>query len=294
MPDTFFTNSPHWGIYILLYFFVGGIAGGCLFLAGLLHLFGAPPDRPTIRTGYLAAFVGAILSGLLLTLDLTKPLRFWHMLIASTTGDPMFKAWSPMSLGAWALVLIGLVATLGTIGNHYAPLARGIIGKAIALLAIPLGLFLAGYTGVLVAVTNRPIWADSTWLGAVFLLSGVSAGAAALLLLSRRSQASSRAWLLGFDRWVLVLELVALVVFLVSLGPVARVWIGWNGVLLVGGVVGAGILAPLWLHRTVSRPPLLQSSRLPVLVLFGSFLLRLAILASSAQIHAVGSGVAGR
>ena len=42
------------------------------------------------------------------------------------------------------------------------------------------GLFLAGYTGVLLAVTNRPIWADSTLLGLLFLVSGASTGAAAL------------------------------------------------------------------------------------------------------------------
>ena len=65
MSDTFFTGSPHWAWYIILYFFIGGIAGGAFFLASMLHLFGRPADRP---------------------------LRFWHMLIESNTGQPMFKA----------------------------------------------------------------------------------------------------------------------------------------------------------------------------------------------------------
>ena len=55
MSDTFFTASPHWTWFIILYFFVGGIAGGGYFLAALLQWFGRPEDRPVIRTGSAAA-----------------------------------------------------------------------------------------------------------------------------------------------------------------------------------------------------------------------------------------------
>src|SRR5262245_764667 len=40
MSDTFFTAAPHWRWLIVLYFFIGGIAGGSFFLAALLHLYG--------------------------------------------------------------------------------------------------------------------------------------------------------------------------------------------------------------------------------------------------------------
>src|SRR2546425_12511519 len=82
-PDTFFTASPHWRWLIILYFFVGGIAGGGYFVAALLQWFGRADDRPVIRTGYTLGFWGAIISGALLTLDLGRPLRFWHMLFQS-------------------------------------------------------------------------------------------------------------------------------------------------------------------------------------------------------------------
>jgi formate-dependent nitrite reductase membrane component NrfD len=115
MPDTFFTSSPHWTWWIVFYFFVGGIAGSAFLLASMLHLAGRPADRPLVRLGYYTAFVGVLISGLLLTVDLNRPERFWHMLIESNTGRPMFKSWVPMSVGSWALLLFGLFAFLASL-----------------------------------------------------------------------------------------------------------------------------------------------------------------------------------
>ena len=98
MPDTFFTAAPHWRWLIVLYFFIGGMAGGSFALAALLDLFGTPQDRPIVRTGYYVACLGAVISGMLLTVDLGRPERFWHMLMQSERGLPMFKYWSPMSV----------------------------------------------------------------------------------------------------------------------------------------------------------------------------------------------------
>ena len=305
MPDVFFTSSPHWGAYIVLYFFVGGIAGGTLFLAGLLHLSGKPEDRPAVRAGYGVALAGALLSGLLLTLDLTKPSRFWHMLFQSNTGAPLLKSWVPMSVGAWALLgfaAVALLAGLGALGEvrpdrwkRAAFLARGLPGGILAVLACGLGLFLAGYTGVLLAVTSRPVWAESNLVGALFLLSGVSTGIATLLLLRRRTGQLpiTTDWLVRLDRRLLWLELVALATFLWSLRPVLDLWVGWAGAVLALGVVGAGIIAPLLLElRSTTRTG--QISRAAVLVLVGGFLLRVAVVAVSSGVYSSGAGVAGR
>jgi protein NrfD len=308
MSDTFFTSSPHWAWWIIFYFFIGGIAGTAFLLASLLHLFGRPADRPLVRLGYYVAFVGAVISGLLLTLDLTRPLRFWHMLIESNTGRRMFKSWVPMSVGSWGLLLFGLFAFLAALAAlsderrgvrllQWAPvqaLRRPGSAAAIAVLGSVFGLFLAGYTGVLLAVTNRPIWADSTLLGLLFLVSGASTGAAALILLAvwrRAGHPASLDWLAWFDRRVLILELLVLILFLVSLGSVARVFLGWWGVALALGVIGIGILAPLLLegrHRVPAPRDLVHSASL---VLLGGFLLRVVVLLSSAEIHVLGSGV---
>ena len=89
--STYFSAPPEWGWLIVFYFFIGGLAGGCYFLGVLIDLFGRPEDRPLARLGYYISFPCIIISGLLLTLDLGRPLRFWHMLIESNTYRPMFK-----------------------------------------------------------------------------------------------------------------------------------------------------------------------------------------------------------
>jgi formate-dependent nitrite reductase membrane component NrfD len=307
MSDTFFTASPHWTWWIVLYFFVGGIAGAAYFLAAMLDLFGHPADPPLARLGYYVAFAGAVVSGVLLSVDLGRPERFWHMLIQSNTGGPMFKAWSPMSVGSWGLLLFSLFSFLGALGalseEREAPslfrsapvrfLRRRWLQAAIAGLGSIFGFLLAGYTGVLLAVTSRPIWADSSLLGVLFLVSAASTGAATLILLGiwrRAGHPASLDWLAWFDQRVIVLELLVLIVFLASLGSVARVFLSWWGLFLLLGVFGLGILAPLMLARR-REPGTLHLVRSASLVLLGGFLLRVVVLMSSSEIHALGHGV---
>src|SRR5437762_3139299 len=278
MSDAFFTGSPHWTWFIIPYFFVGGIAGGAFFLGAALAWFGRPEDRPVIRTAYSLAFWGAVVSGILLTIDLGKPFRFWHMLFQSDHFPHlMFKGYSPISFGAWAILLFGLCALLALIGGN----------KLIAGLGGLLGFFVAGYTGVLLTVTNRPIWADSPWLGALFLASGASTAAAPLMLLAPRrgATAGSIAGLESFDTRALVVELIILILFVGWLWPIRQVWVSVWGVLLLVGVVFAGILWPLMLRF---RPRGTGAfSNAAVMVLLGGFLLRVVIILASNGIQHV-------
>jgi formate-dependent nitrite reductase membrane component NrfD len=293
LPDTFFTAPPHWRWLVILYFFVGGIAGGSYVLAALADTLGEVTDRPLARLGYYVAFPATVLSGIILIFDLGRPLRFWHMLVQSETGWPMFKSWSPMSVGSWMLMAFGGIAFL----SFLAALAEarhlpwtwprrfhppGVVGWLMAGVGSLLGFFLAGYTGVLLAVTNRPIWADTWLLGLTFMVSATSISAAVLVLL-----ASARGWtslgvyaLRRFETWVLVLELVVLAALVTSLGGVARAWLNAWGLLLVAVVVG-GILVPLALHRTRGPRARLAAPLAAVLVLAGGFLLRVVLVLSS-------------
>lgn len=285
MSSTFYSAAPHWQWLIILYFFIGGLAGGCYFLAAIMDLFGGPRHRATARLGYLVAFPAVAICGALLTLDLDRPERFWHMLVQSATWRPMFKAYSPMSVGAWALLIFGAFTLLSFLAarretGRWAVLRPpGALGVLVVVLGGFFGAFLAGYTGVLLSATNRPIWSDTSLLGLVFLVSGASTSAALLMLLGGEQSVASTRALARFDRWMLVFELVALVALVASLGVLAQAWLTvWGGLLLVG-VVGAGILLPLALHmRGAGRAA--HGSMAALLVLLGGFLLRVVVILS--------------
>jgi formate-dependent nitrite reductase membrane component NrfD len=228
-----FAGAPEWTWYILAYFFLAGLAGGCYFLATLLRYWGTPADEPVARLGYYVAFPAILISPLLLTLDLTRPLRFWHMLVNTTPGGfgLNFRLWSPMSVGVWALLvasiftLVSFVDALARDGKlRNAPARRlstflaGAVGLVWHVIGSVVVLFIASYTGVLLAVSNQPVWSDTWALGGLFLASGLSGSAALLLLLSRRrGTESARGFLEIGERLFTALEALLVVVFVLTL-----------------------------------------------------------------------------
>jgi formate-dependent nitrite reductase membrane component NrfD len=292
--STFFSAPPDWGWLIVLYFFFGGLAGGCYFLAVLIDLFGRPDDRPLARLGYYIAFPCIVVSAILLTLDLGRPLRFWHMLIESNTFRPMFKPWSPMSVGSWALLIFGLFSLVSFIGalvedNRLDWTAGrsirrpGVLSKAIAVLGGFFAFFVAGYTGVLLAITNRPIWSDTPLLGMLFIVSAASTSAALMVLLAHtyRLKLPAIIELHRMFAWVGILEFIVLIAVMISLGPVARAWLNAWGLLLFLGVVLIGMVIPAALYWRRDWLGDRNPTTAAALVLFGGFILRLVIVFSA-------------
>jgi formate-dependent nitrite reductase membrane component NrfD len=229
-----FAGPPEWTWYILFYFFLAGLAGGSYFLATLLRHWGAPGDEPVARLGFYVPLPATLLGLLLLTLDLKQPLRFWHMLFNTTPGQfgLNFNSRTPMSVGVWALLVASVFAFVAFVDSlardgriryrlagRLTTLLDGTVGAIWNVVGAALYLFIAGYTGVLLAVSNQPIWSDTWALGGLFLASGLSGGAALLLLLTRyrRETESSRGVLEISERIFTVLELLLLVVVLVTL-----------------------------------------------------------------------------
>ena len=131
-----------------------------------------------------------------------------------------------MSVGAWVLLIFGLFALVSFLDALRAARRTGsgfLSGasrpRCSRSSARSSALFLAGYTGVLLSVSNQPIWSDTWALGGLFLASGLSVAAAALGAAGPSGAATSRAprpSSPGPTATSSLLELVLLVVFFVS------------------------------------------------------------------------------
>ena len=312
-----FAGSPHWTWYILFYFFFAGLSGGSYAIASLFRLRGERnargerSDEPAARLGYYAAFVALIPCPVMLILDLGSPLRFWHMMWNNTPGEAglNFKWWSPMSVGVWALLGFGAFVTVSFVEALVRdqrirwPLARravrlldGFLGTVVLVVGTVVGLFIAGYTGVLLSVSNQPVWSDTWALGGLFLASGLSGSAALLLFLLRYRPAAevSAGPLVVSERLYAVLELALIVVFALTLIPAGAldVAFGFPWTLLwlvaligllpgIGGLVTARLaVTPEGVAVPVHSVSAVRSVAVPVLVLLGVLALRAAVIFS--------------
>lgn len=290
-----YVADPHWRGYITWYFFLGGLAAGSYAMARLAEVLGNDSDRRVARLADWLAFPLVNVCGILLVIDLNRPERFWHMLIASETWMPIFKWWSPMSVGSWGLALFAafsFVSFLAVLSEQLGRggwtrwLRQGVTGLLFALGATGAAFFLASYTGVLLAATNTPVWADTTWLGALFLASSASTGLAALVLLANLSwsRVGRDAMLLAksierferLDTYAIGLELVILLIWCGALGALALpTFTAWPGVLVVGLVVPIGLILPWVLRWRMGHRAVVPAA---LLVLLGGFVLRAAIV----------------
>ena len=287
MPEHF-AAPPNWEWWILLYFFFAGIAGGSYAIGTLIRIFGTTADQRAARIAFIVAFVALIFCPIFLIVDLGSPLRFTHMVLNDSEGGLMFKSWSPMSLGSWGLLLFGVFAFVSFLGavaetgvtwlDPVSRILRGTVGAVWDAIGTVFALFIAGYTGVLLAVSNQSVWSDAGWvLGGMFLASGLTgAGALLLGLVGTRGAADNGTTLRleDADRNFALVETILIVVFLVFLGvagTLAKILGIW---LLLWAVVALGVIASLFLAR-VRGLPLLTS---PVLTLLGVLALRAVVI----------------
>jgi len=179
-------RPPVWTWEIPVYFFVGGFSG----MAAVISLVALTCDRGDVgMTALLVAAIGAILSPVLLTLDLGRPRLFLNML-------RVFKYKSPMSLGAWIVFAFGTCVIPGLIAlelhtqhmfgdgmDHFLKILAGLLVGGSACL----GVLLATYTGVLLGATVIPAWfLHRILLPIHFGTAGLGSAAALLELLGHR------------------------------------------------------------------------------------------------------------
>ena len=251
-------RRPVWTWEIPPYFWLGGMSAGAFLTASLAQRLGSAEDRDYAADGFYLAAAAAFPCAPLLIADLGRPERFHHML-------RIFKPLSPMNLGAWALTAFSALAVARAIARAAETgLLRGPLGALTRLLPKPLieltgaltGLILAGYSGVLLASTNVPLWAKSKLLGGLFMASAMSSGSAAVTLSAacRGAPDATLHRLASLESAASLGEMAMLTGYLVQSGKTARpLTSGRVSAPFWLGAVGMGTLVPLQLHRLAGR-----------------------------------------
>lgn len=183
-------KPPVWTWEVPLYFFFGGMAGMSAVIASGAVIF---HHLDLARTAmWVASIAGAILSPILLIMDLGRPRLFLNML-------RVFKHRSAMSMGAWILSAFGACAVPGLIALelHTHQIFPGTLDQLVSVAAAIFicaaaifGTLLATYTGVLIGATAIPAWfLHRTLLPIHFGTAGLGSAAALLELLGHRMAA---------------------------------------------------------------------------------------------------------
>jgi len=187
-----YLNIWHW--QIPSYLFLGGLAAGILFFAAVFTILGKENKMATaVKIAPMIVPFALILGLFFLFLDLKHKLYFWQLY---TT----IRLESPMGWGSWVLMIMTPISIIWSasyvreifpnwdwkfrfLKNFEAWVIKNriLIAWPMAIYAVILGI----YTGILLSAFNaRPLW-NTSILGPLFLVSGMSTGAAVVLLLSK-------------------------------------------------------------------------------------------------------------
>jgi protein NrfD len=287
-----------WGAEIAVYLFLGGFTAGIMVLSGWAMWRGRRNPRPhatfsLASSGLLSLGLMAISLGMLaLFLDLAHKVNVWRLYVT-------MELRSPMSWGAWILLLVYPVLLLGVLLDpprrvlrllpalepwHRSLCGQLVVRRAIGFASIVGGIALGVYTGILLSSLGaRPLW-SSALLGPLFLVSGLSTSAAFAHWASPEpAEREQMAWL---DNLFLTIELGLVALLLIGLvsssaahAEAARLLLGgpFTAVFWVG-VVGLGILLPLAIQSLAVTHRIRHTAVAPLLVLAGGLLLRFVIV----------------
>lgn len=205
-------NIWHW--QIPLYLFLGGLAAGIMFFAALSFIRGRESVHITaVRKVPFLVPVLLVIGLVCLFFDLNHKLFFWRLY---TT----VKIQSPMSWGAWVLLAFTPLSIVWCVLHikeffpkwdwkySWAISIEKMLQSYKLLIAwflLILSVILGVYTGILFSAFNaRPLW-NTSILGPLFLASGLSAGAAAIVLFTKNKE--ERAYFARIDLIIIGIEL---------------------------------------------------------------------------------------
>ena len=286
-----------WTWEVAMYLFLGGLTAGVMFFAALVTVRNKDQIAPFAATRL------ALLAPIVLSLGMTSLfLDLEHKLFVYRFYTS-FQITSPMSWGAWILVVVypfSILQILSTIRSGYPLLGslidRVAIGKRmvdwceryrteIAFAVIPFAVALGIYTGILLSAFGaRPFWNNGV-LGLLFLISGLSTAAALVVLIAR--QKSEKELFTRLDLVLICAEIALVTLALISLASGSGQHIEALQSIMGGSYtfsfwvlfVTIGLLIPLLLEiLEISGISKSLAILAPVLVLFGGYALRQVVL----------------
>lgn len=305
-------HELNWGLPVILYLFLGGVGAGAGAVSASVFLRSGGGDQASsnfrfARWGALIAPVLVIIGTAMIVFELGSfqagnYFRFINLFLTINL--------SPMSIGSWVLALFILVslAYAYTFLNKQAKPGDELhsLRKMLAWAMVPLGVGVALYTGILLgAMPARPFW-NSPILALLFLVSALSTGVAAILLIRALFGHKGVVSQEGFDQHsymlsssdMLLIGLEILVIFLfimyahLTIGnveaAVAVIMGGKLTTLFWFGFVLLGLLLPAVIEFKYVMPTLLYQKQFAIprsmeiliclLVLVGGFMLRYIVV----------------
>ena len=288
--------DPHlhvWGWEISLYLYLGGLVAGILFFSALLYLRGKTEEYPmAVRMLPMAAPILLVIGLLALLMDLSHFWYFWQLFT-------VVRFESPMSWGAWTLLLVTPLSFLWAmswlpeifpkwdwkfliLGDFFKwfNTARKWVAYALIVFSVILGM----YTGILLSAFNaRPFW-NSAIMGPLFLTSGLSTGAAAIVLFSRSQK--EKYYFSRIDLVLILIELFLIIHLFMGFLAGTQVHIEATQLFLGGPyttafwifVVGFGLLVPALLEALELIKTKIPAAIPALLVLIGGLLLRFIVV----------------
>ena len=281
----------HWPISV--YLFLGGLAAGLLFFAALITIMGKDKEYPAaVKFASIVSPIALTLGLLALFYDLTHKLYFWRLY---TT----IRIESPMSWGAWALLVITPLSFLWVISYYSELFPKFKLNykfldtfetylqknrKNMAYALLPLSIILGIYTGILLSAFNaRPLW-NNPILGPLFLISGLSTGAATIILLAKTSK--EKHLFSKIDLMLIVIELGLIVHMIMGMYAGSEVQLeamqlligGEFTLMFFGFVIILGLIVPGIMEFLELRGFKIPVAVPAILILIGGLVLRFVMV----------------
>ncbi|HEY3296738.1 MAG TPA: NrfD/PsrC family molybdoenzyme membrane anchor subunit [bacterium] len=201
-------SELHWSILIVLYPYLTGLVAGAFILASLERVFSVSAVRPTYRLALITALSFLIAAPLPLLAHLSKPWRFWEVLVTPHVTSAMamfgfvymwyllvvlileiwfeyrrdFVVWSNAGSGGKRRLYGWLTLGVRDVSEPVVRFDETAI-RVISVIGIPSAFLLHGYVGFIFGSIKANPWWSSVLMPVIFLFSAIVSGIALVMLI---------------------------------------------------------------------------------------------------------------